>query len=67
MGAPAKKLVNGKSMAVPGCTIFVGGRIGEDAHLAMNPVRTGSPLDEEDLIPILVEILKTEFGAVDRK
>jgi ferredoxin-nitrite reductase len=67
MGAPAKKLVDGKSMAVPGCKIFVGGRIGEDAHLAMNPVRTGIPLDEEDLIPVLVEILKTEFGAVDRK
>ena len=54
-------------MAVPGCKIFVGGRIGEDAHLAMEPVKSGIPLDEEDLIPALVEILKTEFGAVDKE
>jgi len=35
MGGPAKKLnpETGKSMAVPGVQIFVGGRIGEDAHL----------------------------------
>lgn len=67
MGAPAKKEINGKKMAVPGCKIFVGGKIGEESHLAMDPVREGVPLDEEDLIPVLVEILKTEFGAVDRK
>jgi hypothetical protein len=30
----------------------------------MDPVKEGIPLD--DLIPILVEILKTEFGAVDK-
>lgn len=35
MGAPARKMVDGKKMAVPGCKIFVGGRIGEDAHLAL--------------------------------
>ncbi|GKY99923.1 hypothetical protein MPSEU_000945900 [Mayamaea pseudoterrestris] len=67
MGAPARKEINGKSVAVPGCKIFVGGRIGEDAHLAMEPVRTGIPLDEEDLLPVLVEILKAEYGAVDRQ
>ena len=35
MGGPAKKLnpETGKTMAVPGVQIFVGGRIGEDAHL----------------------------------
>ena len=66
MGAPAKKEIDGKKMAVPGCKIFVGGRIGEDAHLALDPVKTGIPLDEEDLIPELVEILKSEFGAVDK-
>ena len=66
MGAPAKKEINGKKMAVPGCKIFVGGKIGEASHLAMDPVREGVPLDEEDLIPVLVEILKAEFGAVDR-
>lgn len=66
MGAPAKKEIDGKKMAVPGCKIFVGGRIGEDAHLSLDPVRTGIPLAEEDLIPVLVEILKTEFGAVEK-
>lgn len=66
MGAPAKKEIDGKSMAVPGCKIFVGGKIGEDAHLALDPVKTGIPLDEEDLIPVLVDILKTEFGAVEK-
>lgn len=67
MGAPAKKIdpETGKAKAVPGCKIFVGGRIGEDAHLAMVPQETGIPLDEEDLIPALVKILKDEFGAVD--
>ncbi len=67
MGAPAKKEINGKKMAVPGCKIFVGGKIGETAHLSLDPVREGIPLDEEDLIPVLVEILKAEFGAVDKK
>jgi ferredoxin-nitrite reductase len=66
MGAPAKKEIDGKKMAVPGCKIFVGGRIGEDAHLSLDPIKTGIPLDEEDLIPILVDILKTEFGAVEK-
>jgi len=69
MGAPARKLneETGKMMAVPGCKIFVGGRIGEDAHLALEPFKTGIPLAEEELIPELVEILKSEFGAVDKR
>jgi ferredoxin-nitrite reductase len=69
MGAPAKKIVPGKDkpVAVPGCKIFVGGRIGEDAHLSLEPYKTGIPLDDEDLLPTLVEILKTEFGAVDKE
>jgi ferredoxin-nitrite reductase len=69
MGAPARKFDKeaGKNMAVPGCNIFVGGRIGDDAHLAMEPVHKGIPLDEKDLIPVLVDILKEEFGAVDKK
>lgn len=69
MGAPAKKLdpEQGKAVAVPGCKIFVGGRIGEDAHLALEPYVSGIPLDSEDLIPVLVDILKKEFGAVDKK
>ena len=69
MGGPSKKLDKdtGKMMAVPGCKIFVGGRIGEDAHLALEPFISGIPLDEEFLIPELVKILKNKFGAVDKK
>lgn len=69
MGAPAKKMdpEKGKPVAVPGCKIFVGGRIGEDAHLALEPYKSGIPLAEEDLVPVLVDILKSEFGATDKK
>lgn len=68
MGAPAKKLneETGKMMAVPGCKIFVGGKIGEEGHLALTPFKTGIPLDYDILLPTLVDILKTEFGAKDR-
>lgn len=66
MGGPARKEVDGKKMAVPGCKIFVGGRIGEDAHLALDPVYTGIPLEEEILFPLLVDILKEHFGAVEK-
>jgi ferredoxin-nitrite reductase len=64
MGGPARKEIDGKMMAVPGCKIFVGGRIGEDAHLAIDPVKDKVPL--EDLVPELVKILKESFGATDR-
>lgn len=66
MGAPAKKMVDGKKMAVPGCKIFVGGRIGEDAHLALEPTYKGIPLEDEELIPLLIQILKEEYKGVDR-
>ena len=62
MGGPARKEVDGKKIAVPGCKIFVGGRIGEDAHLALDPIKEAVPL--EDLVPELVQILKDEFDAV---
>jgi ferredoxin-nitrite reductase len=65
MGAPARKVIDGQNMAVPGCKIFVGGRIGEDAHLALDPIKDKIPLD--DVVPELVEILKSEFGARDKK
>lgn len=65
MGAPARKEIDGKKVAVPGCKIFVGGRIGEDAHLSLEPIKDKVPL--EDLTPILVDILKSEFGAKDKK
>lgn len=63
MGSPARKEIDGKKVAVPGCKIFVGGRIGEDAHLALDPIKEGIPLD--DLLPELVGILKSDFGAVE--
>lgn len=68
MGGPARKFdeATGKMMAVPGCKIFVGGRIGEDAHLSLQPIKEGVPLEEDILIPELVEILKTRFGADDK-
>jgi len=62
MGGPARKEVDGKKIAVPGCKIFVGGRIGEDAHLVLDPIKEAVPL--EDLVPELVQILKDEFDAV---
>lgn len=65
MGGPARKEIDGKKMAVPGCKIFVGGRIGEDAHLALDPYKSGVPL--EDLVEEVAEILKAEFGAVDKQ
>ena len=67
MGGPARKEVDGKKMAVPGCKIFVGGKIGEDSHLSLDPVKEGIPIEDDILIPELVEILKSEFGAVDKK
>mmetsp|Transcript_47049 Transcript_47049/g.114806 ORF Transcript_47049/g.114806 Transcript_47049/m.114806 type:complete len:616 (+) Transcript_47049:284-2131(+) len=67
MGAPARKEIDGKKVAVPGCKIFVGGRIGEDAHLSLEPVKQGIPLDDEELLPVLKEILINEFGAVEKK
>merc|ERR1712032_1204564 len=65
MGAPARKEVNGKKMAVPGCKIFVGGTIGEHGHLSLDPYQVGVAL--EDLIPILVDILVEKFGAVKKQ
>eukprot|EP00957_Ditylum_brightwellii_P043669 3310340-Ditylum_brightwellii.AAC.1 len=68
MGAPARKEDpdTGKMKAVPGCKIFVGGKIGEEGHLALDPEMTGIPLAEEDLVPVLVDILKERFGAKDK-
>ena len=33
-----------------------------DAHLAMEPLVKGVPLDEEDLVPQLVDIIVEHFG-----
>jgi ferredoxin-nitrite reductase len=68
MGAPARKKdeETGKMLAIPGCNIFVGGRVGEDAHLAMEPYKKGVPLAEEELLPVLVDIIKKEFNGVEK-
>ena len=65
MGAPAKKWNEeaGKMKAVPGVNIFVGGQIGEHAHLAEEPYKKGVPMDDEDLLPVLLEIAQEKFGA----
>ena len=68
MGGPAKKLdpETGKMMAVPGVSIFLGGTVGEGAHLSLEPYKTGVPMEDETLIPELVAIAKEHFGAVDK-
>jgi len=68
MGAPARKAdETGKLKAVPGCNIFVGGTIGEGGHLSLIPYKKGVPLAEEELLPVLVDILKERFGGRDRE
>jgi ferredoxin-nitrite reductase len=68
MGGPAKKLdeASGKMKAVPGVSIFVGGKVGEHAFLALEPYKTKVPMADEDLLPELVAIAKEHFGAVDK-
>ena len=68
MGGPGKKLdpESGKMKAVPGVSIFVGGRVGEDAYLSLDPYKSGVPMDDDDLLPELVAIAKEHFGAVDK-
>ena len=68
MGGPAKKLdpESGKMKAVPGVSIFVGGRIGEEAHLSLDPYKKGVPMEDDVLLPELVAIAKEHFGATDK-
>jgi hypothetical protein len=68
MGGPAKKIdpETGKAKAVPGVSIFVGGRVGEAAHLSLEPYKRGVPMADDDLLPELVEIAKEHFGATDK-
>lgn len=58
MGTPAKK--DGK--AVEGVHIYLGGKIGEGHELGKE-YKKRIPAMKEDLIPELVEILVTKFGA----
>jgi ferredoxin-nitrite reductase len=70
MGAPARKKdpKTGKAKAVPGCNIFVGGTIGEHSHLSLDPYKKGVPLEDDDLLPELIDIIVTKFnGKLKRK
>jgi ferredoxin-nitrite reductase len=63
MGAPAKKAdATGAMKAVSGVNIFVGGKIGEEAHLSTEPMTKGVPLTEEDLVPILAKLIVERHG-----
>lgn len=62
MGAPAK---NAAGKACEGVDIFLGGRIGEDAHLG-SVIAKGVPAEEDVLLPKLTEILKEHFGAIEK-
>ena len=46
-----------------GVNIFVGGSIGADARLQLEPAVKGIPLTEEDLVPVLTDILVKQFHA----
>lgn len=60
MGTKARK--NGK--AVDGVDIFMGGKVGKDAHLG-SCVKKGIPC--EDLQPVLQDLLVENFGAKQRQ
>ena len=64
IGAPAKKEVDGKKVAVPGFNIILGGTVGEAATLAATDFEKSVPEDEvyDKLKALLVE----RFGAVVR-
>mmetsp|Transcript_12904 Transcript_12904/g.19428 ORF Transcript_12904/g.19428 Transcript_12904/m.19428 type:complete len:609 (+) Transcript_12904:35-1861(+) len=68
MGGPAKKLdpESGKMKAVPGVQIFIGGRVGEHAHLSLEPYKKGIPMADDDLLPELIAIAKEYYGAKDK-
>lgn len=61
MGSPAKK--DGK--AVEGVKIFLGGKIGEEAHLG-EQIGKPVPANLEDLVPVIRDILIEKFGARPR-
>jgi len=49
-------------MAVPGVNIFVGGTIGERGSLQLEPERKAVLVEEEVLLPALVDIIVDKFG-----
>lgn len=64
MGCPARKVdpETGKKMAVPGVNIFIGGTIGEHGSLQLEPEKKAVLVEEETLIPELVDIIVNRFG-----
>ena len=67
MGAPAKKADStGTMKAVPGVNIFIGGKIGEHPFLAMEPEIKGIPLTEEDLLPVLKNVIIEKFNGISK-
>ena len=68
MGGPAKKLneETGKMMAVPGVSIFVGGKIGPHASLSTEPRKKGVILENDIVVEEIVDIICTDFGGTRR-
>jgi ferredoxin-nitrite reductase len=65
MGAPARKAdAEGTMKAVPGVNIFIGGKVGEQASLMMEPTMKGIPMSDEDLLPVLAKIIVEKYQGV---
>ena len=64
IGAPAKKEVDGKKVAVPGFNIILGGTVGEAATLAATEFEKSVP--EDEVYDKLKGLLLERFGAVAR-
>jgi len=63
MGAPARRIdpETGKAKAVPGCNVFLGGTIGHNSKLSLEPVLKGLPIDDEDeLVGALIDLIEKE-------
>lgn len=64
IGAPAKKEIDGKKVAVQGFNIITGGTVGEHAQLAAVDFERAVPADE--VKGALKRLLVAQFGAVER-
>lgn len=63
VGAPARKAdADGVMKAVSGVHVFVGGAIGEGLHIEQAPVFRSVPFTDDDLLPLMVELLVERFG-----
>ena len=45
----------------------MGGTIGEASHLSLEPEVKGVPLEDDDLLPVLVDLCVKHFGAVKKE